>query len=1094
MIGRFKLVLFLVSFTLILFLALSTTTNAAARVTTVNNSTGPVAEYTSIQEAVNSANEGDTILVYPGNYTENVYVNVANISIRSYSENPEDTVVIAQNPIDNVFNVSSDFIDINGFTIKGAKWPDIYYSDIAGIALYNVSGASIYYNIFSGNSCGIYLNNSSRNFLIKNNVTESACGIYLVNSSNSNILTNNTITENTFGIHHRSSNNNTLIYNKVKSSHNGIYFVSCNNNRLAENEVTESDFRGIILSSSSNNNLTKNMVYSNYCGIYLVNFSKNNTLISNSLWDNDFNFDMDTSSVIPNTIYSNNLVNGKSIYYLSNTSDVILDHSANAGTIYLINCTNFTMKDLLLEKNAYGVYLNNVTYSTLVNTTVLNTSCGLFMENSSYNTIYNNCFFNRHSNLVLVGRNVGNIWNTTKVPGKNIVGGSFLGGNLWAKLDGRGFSQKNPADADGDGICDLFYSIDGNNTDYLPLLNSSVQLLTYDSVGETSTGHQKWNYTNFDIFYYKSINGSGTENLTVDITEGIIINESDIVYRTDIKPIKYQCQMGERRGQSYPVLGLFGNMLVPLESESNGSSRINSNKFAKLLIDSDDKYSLIDNDVFFLGEGYALKVRWIDGENESFWLELDKDNKLVDEILLNVSSKYDGFQGADWTVKLDNIENEDNVTIMKVHVNQIFQSAFSNIVQIEGIWLIDYKNAFTIEPGDEFGALTVSSIGDNYLEMKNNKPIILEKNSIHEIAKGLNFKVLDSSELIYYPFKEVTINPEENSLINDFYPLNSEVYTDEGEVQKFGISTGRNSNITFLVNGDEVKSKDSTTYFSYQNSNAPKGIYYVRAVAGTEDEEALHSWIWIVGDEIEDSDSTENGGQNNGGSSSRGGGGAGGSPEPASNVEIKELSQAFITNGKHVKFDFTRNVTSIKSVEFDAKRTFGKTTATIEMLKGKSQLVSQLPPGIVYKNINIWVGNQGMSSAENIENAVVYFKVEKSWLTENNVSISSIYLYRYHDNTWNSLKTAATGEDDKYVYLRAETPGFSPFAITGEREAEDTNLKTISKIEDANESSVENMNSTLSKPQQNVKSPGFGAWIMISGLLCGIEWLKMKKK
>lgn len=33
------------------------------------------ANYKSIQDAVDNATNGDTVLVYPGNYTENVYVN-----------------------------------------------------------------------------------------------------------------------------------------------------------------------------------------------------------------------------------------------------------------------------------------------------------------------------------------------------------------------------------------------------------------------------------------------------------------------------------------------------------------------------------------------------------------------------------------------------------------------------------------------------------------------------------------------------------------------------------------------------------------------------------------------------------------------------------------------------------------------------------------------------------------------------------------------------------------------------------------------------------------------------------------------------------
>ena len=45
-------------------------------------------------------------------------------------------------------------------------------------------------------------------------------------------------------------------------------------------------------------------------------------------------------------------------------------------------------------------------------------------------------------------------------------------------------------------------------------------------------------------------------------------------------------------------------------------------------------------------------------------------------------------------------------------------------------------------------------------------------------------------------------------------------------------------------------------------------------------------------------ESSSSGGSSGGSSHSNSGGGGGGSPEPQSNVQAKELSQAFITNGK----------------------------------------------------------------------------------------------------------------------------------------------------------------------------------------------------
>ena len=166
-------------------------------------------------------------------------------------------------------------------------------------------------------------------------------------------------------------------------------------------------------------------------------------------------------------------------------------------------------------------------------------------------------------------------------------------------------------------------------------------------------------------------------------------------------------------------------------------------------------------------------------------------------------------------------------------------------------------------------------------------------------------------------------------------------------------------------------------------------------------------------------------------SSGSGGGGAGGSPEPAKNVEVKELSQAFITSGKPVKFDFAKNATCVVYLSFDAKKTFGKTTTIAEMLKGKSALVSELPSGEVYKSFNVWVGNGGVASSKNIENPVVCFKVEKSWIQDKKIDQASITLNRYNDKKWEQLPVSLSGEDDKFLYFTAKTPGFSSFAITG---------------------------------------------------------------
>ncbi|MGB9131115.1 MAG: PGF-pre-PGF domain-containing protein, partial [Methanosarcina sp.] len=157
--------------------------------------------------------------------------------------------------------------------------------------------------------------------------------------------------------------------------------------------------------------------------------------------------------------------------------------------------------------------------------------------------------------------------------------------------------------------------------------------------------------------------------------------------------------------------------------------------------------------------------------------------------------------------------------------------------------------------------------------------------------------------------------------------------------------------------------------------------------------------------------------------------GEGASPEPPSNVEIKVQSQKYILAGNHTKFEFTPGATCIDFVEFDSKKTLGKTTTLVEQLKGKSVLAPIEPGGLVYKYLNIWVGNEGFATSENIENAIVGFRVSKAELTENETA-DSVVLQRYADGKWNPLSTSKTEEDDQYIYYEASTPGFSPFAIT----------------------------------------------------------------
>jgi PGF-pre-PGF domain-containing protein len=169
-------------------------------------------------------------------------------------------------------------------------------------------------------------------------------------------------------------------------------------------------------------------------------------------------------------------------------------------------------------------------------------------------------------------------------------------------------------------------------------------------------------------------------------------------------------------------------------------------------------------------------------------------------------------------------------------------------------------------------------------------------------------------------------------------------------------------------------------------------------------------------------------------SSGGGGGGSGSSGEDYENIEVKDVVREQIVINEETSYEFKEESNAIETITFTALKNAGGISATVEVLKGRSALVKSDPSGKVYQNMNIWVGKSGFATSNNIADVKVGFKVEKSWIEENDIVVATIRLCRHHDDVWNPLPTKKSREDDKYIYFEAKTPGFSPFAITGSTE------------------------------------------------------------
>ena len=382
----------------ITMLALLLTGGADAVIITVNASGG--GDYTRIQDAIDNAGAGDTILVYSGIYYENVNV-TKQLNLRGIG-NPK----VNAGGSSCAITLSADGISLEGFSAINTG----SLSFGGGIEVLSNNNVLKYNYALDNFYNGIYLlSSSSNNTLISNNAS------------------NNRKSGSSVGIHIYGSNN-TLIGNNA--SNNSLYNIAVrgSNNNLTNNNANSSKWEGITL-YGSNNLLIGNTLSFNPRAIWVV--GSNNILNYNNVTYNENGIRLESS----NTILSGNNINsniyGGVSFYGSN--DTFINNKVSNNGVGIDWCTAN-----VIEKNTiYNNYFNNT------------------------NNFQPNCGYNSHK------------WNITMQTGPNIIGCPNLGGNLWAKPSGTGFSQ-TCTDTHKDGICDSPYILDVNNIDYLPLAASYV--------------------------------------------------------------------------------------------------------------------------------------------------------------------------------------------------------------------------------------------------------------------------------------------------------------------------------------------------------------------------------------------------------------------------------------------------------------------------------------------------------------------------------------------------------------------------------------------------------------------------------------------
>jgi len=263
--------------------------------------------YSTIQEAIDNATDGDTVFVYNGTYGSAHHRININKSINLIGENKVNTIINGSGIWVNVSEVL-----ISGFTLQNSSGIGTMFSNNITITSNifrknNYGGIIIYYsnnNTITNNSffnCGLVLWGYQN--LVYNNTVNGKPLVYLESTSDkiidyagqvilidcANVTINNLELSNIdIGIQLYESTNCYVISNVLSYNNGtGIYLVNSTINTISGNNFIN-NFVGLQLSLSENNNISGNHFETEFLNVGLTNsknnlFSKNNFIFNISI-------------------------------------------------------------------------------------------------------------------------------------------------------------------------------------------------------------------------------------------------------------------------------------------------------------------------------------------------------------------------------------------------------------------------------------------------------------------------------------------------------------------------------------------------------------------------------------------------------------------------------------------------------------------------------------------------------------------------------------------------------------------------------------------------------------------------------------------
>ncbi len=301
---------------------------------------------------------------------------------------------------------------VNGKPLVYLENESGYLVENAGqVVLIDCNGIQVKNNDLSNCSVGLELWRTSDSEINLNNITGNEYGVLMMAFKN-NTVCQNSISNSTYGIRGYLSSNSSLNENALVSDYYGIFSEDATNDSIGGNNIANCGF-GMKLLFSLNCHVYGNNIANGIEGIDLLgasnNILKDNVLVNNS--HGGFTVEGTAGDDFLNQVDTSNTIDGKPIVYLVNKHDLVIDPKAypSIGYLAVVNSTNMTIEELVLENSTDGIVLAWVTNSLVDNVTVVGNFYGIYLVQSVSNAIEDSIIMNNENGIVFLNSSINNV-------------------------------------------------------------------------------------------------------------------------------------------------------------------------------------------------------------------------------------------------------------------------------------------------------------------------------------------------------------------------------------------------------------------------------------------------------------------------------------------------------------------------------------------------------------------------------------------------------------------------------------------------------------------------------------------------------------